>query len=80
MYTKVDLGLTSHVLGRFRRKIYLFILSLCKKILIVKKYILVWCHFKALLKYYKFCSKRFSIRPSLGGENGVEGKNIQIYE
>jgi len=51
-----------------------------KKILIVKKYILVWCYFKALFKYYKFCSKHFSIQPSLGGENGVEGKNIQIYE
>jgi len=47
---------------------------------IVKKYILVWCHFKALFKYYKFYSKHFSIRPSLGGENGVEGKNIKIYE
>jgi len=56
------------------------ILKKFKKILIVKKYILVWCHFKALFKYYKFCSKPFSIRPSLGGENGVEGKNIQIYE
>jgi len=40
----------------------------------------VWCHFKALFKYYKFCSKHFLIRPSLGGENGVEWKNIQIYE
>jgi len=51
-----------------------------KKILIVKKYILVWCHFKALFKYYKFCSEHFLIRPSLGRENGVEGENIQIYE
>jgi len=29
---------------------------------------------------YKFCLKHFSIRPSLGGENGVEGKNIKSYE
>jgi len=56
------------------------ILKKLKKILIVKKYILVWCNFKALFKYYKFCSKHFSIRPSLEGENGVEGKNIKIYE
>jgi len=49
----------------------------------VKKYIFVWCHFKALFKYYKFCSKHLSIRPSLGGEGKggrVEGKNIKIYE
>jgi len=45
-----------------------------KKIIIVKKYILVWCHFKALFKY------DISIRPSLGGKNGVEGENIKIYE
>jgi len=38
----------------------------------------MWCHFKALFKYYKFCSKHVLIRPSLGGENGVKGKNIQI--
>jgi len=56
------------------------ILKKLKIILIVKKNILVWCHFKALFKYYKFCWKHFSIRPSLGGENGVEGKNNQIYD
>jgi len=51
-----------------------------KKNLIGKKYNLEGWQFKGLFKYYKFCSKHFSIRPSLGGENWVEGKNIQIYE
>jgi len=48
------------------------------KIPIVKKNILAWSQFKAPFKYCKFCSKHFSIGPSLGGENGVEGKNIKI--
>jgi len=52
-----------------------------KKYLLSKNIFLCGVILKLSLNmYYKFCSKHVSIWPSLGGENGVEEKNIKIYE